>query len=469
MNSLKSRIEKLQCHFTWNLLDEEVHLDNIKGRLKTQVEFLSASSKCRLYNILAYASYLSEDHEEATDYLLKAEEQLQDTETEDNEAKRIIIYANYAWIFYHRNHTTKVYKYLKKVKEISNKFESPPLQNVLLFEMYSEKGFSLLSFHGRHSERAKDCFEKALDLDRENPELNSSYAIAVYKLEGPNCLTKPLHESFPLLKRAAELNPKDTMVKVLLGLKYQDQKNSKAGLIHIEEALRGTPEFPFLLRYVGKFYRRAEMIDEAILVLSEATRLNPTSCHLHYQLSLCYKKRITTLKKSARKAKLKFQSTRGYTENISKAVSSAILHLETATKYRKTFVSAYLALAFMYGRAEQYQKADEIYHQVLNMDNLTEEEKQKLHLMWAQYELYKRNCQSEAIKHYKEAVQIQCPTVYRKYAIQDCKALAEDILTRIEFDDTGIDLLDFIHEQDGNVPESDMNCTTLELDSDSEE
>lgn len=467
-SSLKSRLEKLQCHFTWNLLDEKVNLDKIKDRLYIQVDFLGASLKYKLHNILAYTYYLHEDHEEAIAHLQKAEEQLQETENEDTDAKRILIYANYAWIFYHRNQIIKVYKYLKKVREINKKFESPLLQNVLLFEMYSEKGFSLLNFHGRHSERAKECFEKALDLDPENPELISSYAIAVYKLEGFNCLKRPRDESFPLLKRAAELNPNDTVVKVLLGLKYQDLNKFKEGLILIEEALRRTPEFPFLLRYVGKFYRRAQMIDEAILVLTEATRLNPTSGHLHYQLALCYKQRIHSLKDSARKAKLNCQPTRSYTERIAQAISNAIFHLETAIKYKKTFVFAYVALASMYGRAQQFEKAEDMYHQVLDMPSLTPEEQQELHLKWAQFELYKRKCESEAIKHFKEVLQIKCPTIYREYAIEDCKSLAQDILARNEFDDAGIDLLDFLQEHDGNVQQSDMNPTTSELDPDTE-
>ncbi|XP_077310316.1 antiviral innate immune response effector IFIT1-like [Lithobates pipiens] len=467
--SLKSRLTKLQCHFTWNLLDEEADIDKVKDRLYDQIAFVDDSFKYRIYNILAYTSYLNEDYVEATAYLQKAEEQLQEIETQDTYAKSVIIYANYAWIFYHRNHIIKVYKYLKKVQEIREQFESPPKQNDLLFEMYSEKGFCLLTFHGRHSERAKDCFKKALDLDPENPELNSSYAIAVFKLEGYNCLKKPLDESFPLLKQAAQINPKDTVVKVFLGLKYQDLNNSKEGLRLIEDALKGTPEFPYLLRYVAKFYRREKMIDEAILVLNEATRLNPASSHLHHQLAQCYKKKMTALKTSARKAKLDFQCTRAYTEEIADAVSSAIFHLEKATENKSTFVTAHIALACMYGRAKQYQKADERFHRVLTMSNLTQEEKQDLHLNWAQYEQYKTNCQSEAIKHYKEVLTIKCPTIFREYALKQSKSLAEEILTKNKFDDTGIDFLHFIHEQDVILPKSAMSDVPFEHNSENEE
>ncbi|KAM5140440.1 uncharacterized protein ACMZJ9_014282 [Mantella aurantiaca] len=447
-NSLKSRLTKLQCHFTWNLLDEEVDIDKVTDGLYDQIEFLDAAPKYRIYNILAYTSCLSEDYENATAYLHKAEEQLQETEVKNADAKRVIIYANYAWIFYHENQIIKVYKYLKKVQEIKDKFESLPQHNVFLFEMYSEKGFSLLTFHRRHSEEAKDNFEKALDLDPENPELNSSYAIAVYKLEGSNCLKTPLDESFPLLKRAAKINPKNTVVKVFLALKYQEMNNSKEGLILIEDALRGTPEFPYLLRYVAKFYRRQKMLDEAIMVLSSATRLNPTSGHLNHQLAQCYMKKMMTLIRSARKAKLNFESTIGYTKEIDNMVSSAIFHLETATKYKNTFVTAYIALARMYGRAKQYQKAEELFHQLLTIDNLTQQEKQDLHLNWGQHEQYAKNCHSEAIKHYKEVLKIQSPTIFRGHAIKHCRSLAEEILSRNQFDETGIDLLDFIHELD---------------------
>ncbi|XP_075072512.1 interferon-induced protein with tetratricopeptide repeats 5-like [Mixophyes fleayi] len=469
-NSLKSRLLKIQCHFTWNLLEEEVDIGIMEIKLYDQIQFLNPERKYRLYNLLAYTNHLRGDYEEAIAYLQKAEEQIQEIQSDTTDARRAIIYGNYAWMFYHMNHFIKGYTYVKKAQETCKNLESSQRQNILLFEIYSEQGFSLLAFNGRHSERAKDCFQRALGLDPENPELNSSYAIAVFRLEGYNCLKKPLDESFLLLKRAAELNPQDTVIKVLLGLKYQDFNNSKEGLLLIEEALRATPEFPYLLRYVAKFYRRAGMTDEAIIVLNEAVRLNPTSSHLNHQLALCYKKKILALKDSARKAKLQFQSTRTYTQEIIEAVSCATVHLEKAVEYKKTFVIAYIALASMYGRANQYEKAEEIYHKVLHMDNVTQEQKQELHLNWANHELYRRNWEPEAIRHCKAVIKIKCPTVFRGYAIKQCKILAEEMISKNPSDNTGNDLLDFIHQHDEkNIAETDNYYQALQLEPDNEE
>ncbi|XP_066454890.1 interferon-induced protein with tetratricopeptide repeats 5-like [Eleutherodactylus coqui] len=447
-NVLKKRLMNTQCHFTWNLDDKEVDIEKVEDRLYEQIQFLSFVHKYRMYNMLAFTSYLKEDYEEAVAYLKKAEGQISEVESDDTDAKKSIIYANYAWIFYHKNQVINGLRYAKKMQEICKMSECHNKQNVLLFEIYSEQGFSLLAFHGSHSERAKDCFQRALELDPENIELNSSYAISVFRLEGYSCLKKPLDESFLLLQHAAKLNPKDTVIKVLLGLKYQDLNESKKGLVLIEEALRVTPEFPYLLRYVAKFYRREGMIDESIMVLNEATRRNPTSGHLQHQLGMCYKKKIMSLKDCAKKLKLNFQSTRNCREEIEDAVSKAIYHLEKAVEYKKTFVIAYIALASMYGRGQQYQKAEEIFYKVLNMDNVTKEEKQELHLIWAQHELYKKNCEIEAIGHFKEVLKIKCFTVFRRYAMEECKSLATKMISRNPSDKDGLELLDFIHQSD---------------------
>ncbi|XP_073537505.1 interferon-induced protein with tetratricopeptide repeats 5-like [Phyllobates terribilis] len=447
-NSLKGRLIKTRCHFTWNLSNKDVDIEKVQDRLYEQIQFLPAVHKYRMYNLMAFTNYLKEDYEGSIAYLEKAEEQISKIESDNTEARKTIIYANYAWIFYHKNQVIKGFKYAKKVQEIYKVFECPDKQNVLLFEAYSEEGFSLLTFHGRHNERAKDCFQRALELDPENVELNSSYAISVYRLEGFNCLKTPLDESFLLLQKAAKLNPKDTVIKVLLGLKYQDINESKKGLVLIEEALRETPEFPYLLRYVAKFYRREGMTDEAILVLSEATRINPTSSHLHHQLSMCYKKKIMALKDCAKLAKLQFQPTDNLTEEISDTVSRAIFHLEMAVKYKKTFVVAYIALAGMYGRKNQYEKAEEIFHKILEMDNVTHEEKQELHLVWAQHELCRRHCQTEAIRHFKEVIKMKSLTVFRKFAMEHCERIAKEMISKNPREKAGFELLEFIYQDD---------------------
>ncbi|KAG8552361.1 hypothetical protein GDO81_004492 [Engystomops pustulosus] len=447
-NSLMGRLLKISCHFTWNLCDKDVDIEKVESRLYDQIQFLPAVHKYRMYNLLAFTNYLKDDHEEAVAYLRKAEEQISDIELDDKEAKKAIMYGNFAWMSYHKNQVICGLRFAKKVQSICTFFECHNKENALLFEVYSQQGFSLLAFHGKHSDKAKDCFQHALELDPENIELNSSYAISVYKLEGYNCLKTPLDESFLLLQRAAKLNPKDTVIKVLLGLKYQDLNESQKGLVLIEEALRETPEFPYLLRYVAKFYRREGMTDEAIMVLSEATRVNPTSSHLHHQLAMCYKKKIMALKTSAKSARLRFQPTRKYTEEIEDAVSQAIHHLEKAVEYKKTFVIAHIALASMYGRGNLYQKAEETYHKILEMNNVTQEEKQELHLVWAQHELCRRKCEPEAIRHFKEVIKIKRLTVFRRFAMEQCEGLAQEILSRNPSDKDALELLDFIHQDD---------------------
>lgn len=67
------------------------------------------------------------------------------------------------------------------------------------------------------NERAKMCFEKALEEKPEDPECRAGMAIAMYRLQ-----EKPEKQfSVDALKQAMELNSQNQYEKVLLALKLQ--------------------------------------------------------------------------------------------------------------------------------------------------------------------------------------------------------------------------------------------------------
>ncbi|XP_018418338.1 PREDICTED: interferon-induced protein with tetratricopeptide repeats 5-like, partial [Nanorana parkeri] len=457
-NSLKDRLLELKCHFTWNLCGEDVDIDSVEERLNDQVVFLPDAYNHRKYNILAYLKHLKGDHDEALLQLQKAEAEIPASSTsKDTDVKRVVTYGNFAWVYYHQNQVDKGFTYAEKVQTILQKYESPAMQKTLLLDIYSEQGWTYMSFTGNYYQRAAECFEKALELDPEDPELNSGYALAVYRMEGFAFLSKPANKSVPLLERAVQLNPSDTVVKVLLALKYIDLKNCRQATLLVEQALQQQPESPYVLRYVAMFYKRSGNIGKAIEVFKKVDSLTPNSSAIHLQLGKCYKIFI-----------YKHRGLDGQPNG--EAISNAMFHSKKAVELNKSNVAAYILLADIYVKANKYQKAEEEFGKALTVNNIKCEEKQELHLRWAQYFMRSRKSESEAVKHFKEVIEIQNQTIFREDAIRALKRLAETMISQNPKDATGYGLLGFIHQQERQDVAALKNYEKAHLlDPDSEE
>ncbi|XP_041425936.1 interferon-induced protein with tetratricopeptide repeats 5-like, partial [Xenopus laevis] len=469
--SLKNNLLKLECHFTWAVFKEEIDIEKIEGRVHDQIAYLPSTLRDRLHHLLAYTSYLKGDNEEAIRQLQKAEEHLQGTQSADVDIKRAVTYSNYTWLFYHSNQLSKAHSYLEKVEAIYTKFESSPEHDVLLTEIYGEQAWALLTLYGKSPERAKECFEKALVLDPDNPELNSGYATVMYRLEYQDLMIygTSKYNSLELLRRAVELNENDTVIKAYLALRYQSLGQAEEGGKIMAEALRQTPDSPYLLRYAAKFYKNEEKIDDAITILKKALNKTPNSGSLHHQIGLCYKKKIK-LMKSAKTARLSTQPAETYTRDRNEAISSAIFHFEEAVANTTKFVQAYIELGSMYGKASEFEKAEDTFQRVLHLKNLTCENKQEIHFGYALFKQQTVRSESEAIKHYKEVLLIPNKTRVRSYSRDNLKQLAEQKVTKHPSDATGFGLLGFIYQQEGEVEQAiDYYEKALELDPDNED
>ncbi|KAE8590748.1 hypothetical protein XENTR_v10018187 [Xenopus tropicalis] len=471
--SLKSHLLQLECHFTWTVDMEEVtDIDNMKDRLHDQIAFSPSTPKHRLHNLLAYTSYLKGDNQEAIRQLQKAEEHLQGTQTAHLDIKRAVTYSNYAWLYYHSNQFSKAQSYLERVEAIYQKCESSPEHDILLTERYGEQAWALLTLYGKYCERAKECFEKALVLDPDNPELNSGYATVMYRLESQDLILYETskYKSLEILKRAVTLNENDTVIKALLALKYVYLGQAEEGGKIMEEALRQTPDSPYLLRHAGKFYRIVGKIDDAITILKKALNQTPTSCSLHHQIGLCYKMKVNKLISSAKIAKSLCQPTNAYTRDIKEAISSAVFHFEKTIALEETFIIAYIDLADMYTKGTQIDKAEDLFQKVLHLGYLTWGEKQQIHFSYAVFKQHTIKSESKAIRHYKEALLIPNKTRYRAYAEQNLAHLANCKISKNPSDATGFELLGFINQQDGKIREAiDSYEKALELDPDNED
>ncbi|XP_069835191.1 interferon-induced protein with tetratricopeptide repeats 5-like [Dendropsophus ebraccatus] len=458
--SLKPHLLQLKCHFTWKLLLMHTELED---RLNNQVTFLVTKNKYMVYNLLAYVMHLKGDYPKAIANLEKAEEMIKENNPDETDHRYLVTYGNYAWVFYYLNQYEESQKYIDKVEQIHKELKDTPGRA----EICGEKAWALLTFSADHYEEAKQCFEKALELEPEDPEWNSGYATAVYRLEGFNGRQCPASEcrSIELLERAVEKNPNDAVVKALLALKLLDLNRSDEGKTYIEEALEQAPSSPYVLRYVAKFYRRAGMVDEALRVLETAINLTPTSGFLHYQIGLCYRQKYLTKKKESGK----WRNTQTDRES-SDLSQKAIFHLEKVLEYKKTAVYAYIDLVKIYCEVKEYQKAEDTYQAILALTNLTDEEKQQIYCSYGRFKEFSIRSESEAIKYYKKSLQFNILQNEREFSVEALKRISSKKFENNNHDAEAFALLGLIHKANGEKDKA-IDCyeQALKYDPDNEE
>ncbi|CAH2322130.1 interferon-induced with tetratricopeptide repeats 5-like [Pelobates cultripes] len=187
-------------------------------------------------------------------------------------------------------------------------------------------------------------------------------------------------------------------------------KESEKGYKSIEEALEQEPDVKFVRTDIARFYRREGRVDDAIEQMKKAIELKPKSCNAHYQIGLCYRNKANPL----------FNQRNTQNEEI---IQKALDHFEQATELKKSFVVAYIHVAEMYVWCKQFEKAKEVFHEVLNMKNLTEEDKQEIHFTYGLCEEQYMKNQDEAIRHYKEVTKIQKQTYIREKALKKIEYL----------------------------------------------
>ncbi|XP_078499000.1 interferon-induced protein with tetratricopeptide repeats 5-like [Lissotriton helveticus] len=474
-DKLKTSLLQMDCHFTWGLLKNDTDLDDLEDRLYDQIEFGVTKHKSMIYNLLAFVKHLKGKNEEAIESLEKAADCIQKNHSEDFAIKSIVTFGNFSWVYYHMNQLDNAQSYVDKVEDACRKLSSPFHFKVQLADVYGEQGWSCLKFAGRYYQNAQDCFEKALKMEPEEPEWNSGYATAVYRLQGFFMKTDPADgaKCVELLRHAVKLNPRDTVVMALLSLKLQDMKQEEEAEKYMKEALEKTPDLPYLLRYAAKFYRRKGLSDESLKLLKQAIKLTPTSGFLNHQIGLCYRQKLFQMKKNANFGQSRYPSARPLGEKVGEKddlIRKAIYHFELVIEQKPKFVYAYSDLANMYAEANQHDKAEKTFKKVFCMGNLTLQEKQQLNLNYGRFQEYNRKSETEAVKYYRVGLEIKYESYERDSCKKFLKRIAEKMLKHNPRNAKAYGILGYIHQLDGEKMQA-IECyeKANQLDPDNEE
>ncbi|XP_072335090.1 interferon-induced protein with tetratricopeptide repeats 5-like isoform X1 [Scyliorhinus torazame] len=458
MVSLKVKLEQLQCHFTWGLQKENIVLDDKKQRFEDSIQ-TNVKYQGRFYNQLAFVNCLQGNCEEAVQNLKEAEKILRENHEDEFDKRIIVTYGNYAWVYYHMGQLTEAQSYLDKLERICKPFPDASRYTAMIPEVYGEKGWALLSSSSQYYEEAKECFKKALEEDPDNIEWNLGYATALSRLEiisgtPENC--EPT-QSMKQFRRVLELDPDHTEAMVQLALKLQDCNQNEEAFTLVEQALHKSPDLPYVLRYAAKFLRREGAVEKSIELLKKALEITPNSAFLHHQIGLCYRNKLKST--SWRNTRWKDQ-----------LVNLCKYHFKKAIELKEPFAHAQVDLAFIFSENKEYHKAEEIYRNLLKLEDLRQEDKQSIRLQTGLFELHHRKSESNAISHFLEGYKINYVSKSRGLCRENLDKIIQRRLRKYPSDSKIHGLLGFLHQLDGERCEAISSFKmALEFDPDNEE
>ncbi|XP_056325724.1 interferon-induced protein with tetratricopeptide repeats 10 [Danio aesculapii] len=441
--ALRTKLHQLECHFTWALIKDDIDVNDLLNRLAEQIN-LDLEKKERLartYSALAYVQFLQEFHEEAHQSLMTSKEFHIESHGDEFHKTLIVTYGNLAWLYYHMKNFTECESYLKKlqrINETSAEFSSIP-------EVLGEKGWTFLKFSRKYYDGAKDCFRKAVELQPEEPEWHTGYAIALYRTEFESM---DLEDSATIkqLRLATTMNPDDDVLKVLLSLRLIVYKRYKEAESWVEKALEKSPDHPHVMRYVGKFFRNKGYVDRSIDLLKRALERSPNSSFIHHQLALCYKfKKIQVLQEQSHHAKA---------SRVQQLRDQCIDHLEKATSLTTSFISAMSDLALQYGENGDIPRAEEQFKVTFKS---AEEKNYSLHVVnyyFGEYQMYCHRCEPLAIQHYMKCLTMCPESVEGRISSTRMKKTAEKWINKKSQEGKAYGMLAFLHKVKGEIPQA---------------
>ncbi|XP_035259311.1 interferon-induced protein with tetratricopeptide repeats 1B-like [Anguilla anguilla] len=430
-NMLLTKLRQLECHFTWEL--NYTHLNDLQIRLKNEIELASEKDKNIgwFYGNLAFTKYMQRLLEKARDDLTKAEEHIRKQHGDNCEKQLIVTYGNFAWVYYHKGEHEKSQTYLDKLEGIKKKFptESP---SALHPETYGEKGNAFMKFFHQYNEKAKECFEKAVELEPEEIAWNEGYAVALYRTES-NLTSFEESPASRQLRRVLELDPNNAHIMALLGLKHADYEEYQKAEELMERAMKLDPDKPYVIQYVAKFYRKIGKVEESIALLKRALEITPDSALLHHQLALSYGWKTANNEE---------------TEDLS---GLRIQHLEQAISLKPSFVLAMVELGRVYAEIRDNRKAEEMFKKAIEAANDSNEYHQIAYLKYANFLLYQERSVPMAVVYYKKGLQLQKDTTQWNVCARRLEKIANDKISRNPIDGEAFGILGYVNQMRGDT------------------
>ncbi|XP_032890367.1 interferon-induced protein with tetratricopeptide repeats 5-like [Amblyraja radiata] len=421
-------------------------LDDVKQRLQDSI-IIGGNHQGVPQNQLVYINYLQDNCKEALRNLEDAERRLRKIHGDGFERRSIVTHGNRAWLHYHMGQLSEAQSYLDKLEVMCGPLTQGPHVTAMVPEVWGEKGWSLLSSRSQCYEEAKECFAKTLEEDPDNTEWNMGYATALYRLELFSAIPEnpEVSQSVRQLRRVLELDPGESVARVMLALRLQELQQKAEANELVDEALRTSPDSPFMLRYAAKFYRIQHDVDKAIGLLKKALEFTPHSSFLHHQMGICYREKLMALRKN--------QGSRdpGMEAEL---IGHCKHHFGTAFQLKPSFILAQLDFAGICLMNGESDRAVKIYNDLRRLEDVTPDNKQAIEIQLGLYELYHTKSESNAIHHFMEGLKIQRGTKYCKTCCIKLEKIARRQITRNPYNSRAWGILGFLHREAGENSEA---------------
>uniref|UniRef100_UPI003AAB0418 interferon-induced protein with tetratricopeptide repeats 5-like n=1 Tax=Centroberyx gerrardi TaxID=166262 RepID=UPI003AAB0418 len=443
--TLLSRLLRLESRFTWDLKKKDLDLEGLSTRLQEQIDLGvgQQSAIANSYSFLAYVRYLQGRPEEAASLLSQSEEKTRECFGEESERRLIVTYGDLAWLSYHSGDFTQSDTYCRRVEDILVKYPTGS-PTVLHPEVYGEKAWTFLKFSVLYYPKAIICFLKALELQPDDSEWNTGYAIALYRTEWIDPETFLEAEESPAVKqlrRASEIDPDDAVLLALLALKLSSYEKHQEAESLMERVLEIGPDSPHVTRYVAKYLRQQGQVDRSVDLLQRVLQRSSQSAFIHHQLALCYKTKKMALLNRKPYCNQEMQQWRRLCTH----------HLEEAVRLKPSFIFAMAERALMYAEDKNMSRAEELFQKVLVA--LPEEPasiQQFVHLCYGQFHQHHTRQEALAITHYTKGLLLTQKTPDWKQCAKKLKQIAERRLSRDANDSEALGLLGLVSKTEGD-------------------
>uniref|UniRef100_A0A672YQI6 Uncharacterized protein n=1 Tax=Sphaeramia orbicularis TaxID=375764 RepID=A0A672YQI6_9TELE len=403
---MESRLEVLECHFTWDLDPSRSNSLRLRDRLMDIGTDEGNMWLGHIYNLQGYIHHQLGLDSEALQFFTRAAETFHQIRTSgsDEGPWLVVNYGNLAWLYHHLGDQAQSESCLSKVDALQTKHPSP-CQDQLHPEVGAEKAWSLMKFNKTRKLLAVDLFEKAIQMQPDRVEWCTSQVLALVSAH-KHSRTALDDEILDKMKMAKEQDPEN----LCLAVRYLSQRVNKEDNVK-EEARELAAKI--LVNPVGSYngmkailrlYTKILSVDEAMDLAEDALLQHPENRYLMRCAALCYKWKIVFNRDSTIN-----QST------IDRAVS---LLKEVIRLYPDSCLVKEIDLANVYAKSNHsLPEAEEIYKNLLQRV-LEPADRQMLYYQYANYLHYDREHHNKSLRYHMKAAEIPHESCYRTNSIR---------------------------------------------------
>uniref|UniRef100_A0A3Q2FMV6 Interferon-induced protein with tetratricopeptide repeats 1-like n=1 Tax=Cyprinodon variegatus TaxID=28743 RepID=A0A3Q2FMV6_CYPVA len=403
--SLENKLEALQCHFTWNLYPGSRSLTVIQHILEDIATDEGNVWLGHIYNLQGFIQYKLGSSEEALNIFRRATKIFQHLKNSDEGPWLMVNFGNLAWLHHLMGEDEKTQDYLSKVEALMRKYPGPPEEEPHP-EVCAEKAWTLIKFDKEKKLQAAELFQRAVRMQPDNVEWETSWAIL--SADPFKAYIKDMTpDLFEKVKSATERDPDNLYVAAL----YLEARAAKGEQIQDEakdlaEKILEKPMHDYCgIGRVMKLYRKYISVDEAIKIADEALKRHPDSRFVKRSAAKCYTKKVF--------------SQRGNPDP--RATDKAIrLWREVIEVYPECSPKEKISLADVHTKVD-IEKADQIYRELLDREDLDPAEKQMLYCRYAKHLQFIKKDYCSSTTYHMMAAEIQKESKYKEKSVKQLK------------------------------------------------